>query len=408
MSLKRSLDRMLRGIRGAGFTIQYWDGERRSYGDGAPEFMLRLPDAAAVRWMLGDLIVRLPEAYVSGELRVEGDLQHLLRLCYRVDDRVFDVSPWRKTVLAFANLTRRNSLSRARADVAHHYDLGNEFFAKWLDADMNYSCAYFEDGAEDLETAQGQKLRHICGKLQLRPTQRLLDIGCGWGALAMHAASGHDVRVVGITLSEEQRALAQSRVESRGLRDRVEVRLQDYREIGTETFDRVASIGMIEHVGESYLGTYMAQVARCLRPGGIAVLHTMGKTRKAPVTPWITKHIFPGMYLPTLAELATEMASAGLRMSDVENLRPHYALTLDAWTDRFEKSVDSITRMFDDRFVRMWRMYLHTASAAFKSGELNVWQITCSRGFSEEIPLTRRHLYAARRADEPDTPGGNR
>ena len=406
MSLKRDLDRTLRRIRGAGFTIQYWDGERRSYGDGAPEFMLRLPDAATVRWMLSDLIVRLPETYVSGQLGVDGDLQHLLRLCYRVDDQVFDVSPWRKAALALASRTRRNSFSRARANVSHHYDLGNDFFAKWLDEDMNYSCAYFEHASEDLETAQHQKLRHVCGKLQLRPAQRLLDIGCGWGALAMHAASKYDVRVVGITLSEAQRALAQSRVEARGLRHRVDVRLQDYREVGTETFDRIVSIGMIEHVGESCLGTYMAQVARCLRPGGIAVLHTMGRMRKAPVTPWITKHIFPGMYLPTVAELSTEMANAGLHMSDVENLRPHYALTLDAWIDRFEKSSDSITRMFDERFVRMWRMYLHTASAAFKLGELNVWQITCSRGFSDEVPLTRRNLYAARHAEERDAPGG--
>lgn len=406
MRLKDGLDRVLRRTHGAGFTIQYWDGERRSYGDGAPEFMLRLPDAATVRWILGDVIVRLPEAYVSGQLGVDGDLQHLLRLCYRVDDQVFDVRPWRKAALALAALTRRNSVSRARVNAAHHYDLGNDFFASWLDEDMNYSCAYFEHAADDLESAQRQKLRHVCSKLRLRPMQRLLDIGCGWGALAMHAASEHDVRVVGITLSQEQCALAQARVEARGLQGRVDIRLQDYREIGRETFDRVVSIGMIEHVGESYLDTYMAHVAQCLRPAGIAVLHTMGKTQRAPVTPWITKHVFPGMYLPTLAELSTRIADAGLRISDVENLRPHYSLTLDAWIDRFDKNVGVIRRMFDERFVRMWRMYLHTAAAAFKLGELNVWQITCSNGFSDEIPLTRRHLYAGEHAEDCYTPGG--
>lgn len=393
MSLKRDLDRMLRRVRGAGFTIQYWDGERISYGHGAPEFALRLPPPSTVSWMLGDVSLRLPEAYVSGQLRVDGDLRHLLHLCYRVDDSVFRVSPWRKTALALAALRRRNSLSGARANVSHHYNLSNEFFATWLDDEMNYSCAYFEQAADHLEAAQRQKLRHICGKLRLERTQRLLDIGCGWGALAMHAAREHGVHVVGITLSEEQRSLAQMRVKERGLDGLVDVRLRDYRELGTETFDRVVSVGMIEHVGESYLRTYMTGVARNLRPGGIAVLHTMGKTRKAAVTPWITKHIFPGMHLPTLAELSTEMTNAGLRISDVENLRPHYALTLDAWIERFEKNVDAIARMFDERFVRMWRMYLHTASAAFKFGELNVWQFTCSNGFSDEIPLTRRGLY---------------
>lgn len=393
MSPKRDLDRMLCHVRGAGFTIQYWDGERISYGDGAPEFTLRLPPASTMSWMLGDVSLRLPEAYVSGQLRVDGDLGRLLHLCYRVDDSVFRVSPWRKAALALAALRRRNSLSGARANVSHHYDLSNQFFATWLDDEMNYSCAYFEQAADDLEAAQRQKLRHICGKLRLEPTQRLLDIGCGWGALASHAAKEHGVHVVGITLSDEQRSLAQTRVKQRRLDGLVDIRLRDYRELGSETFDRVVSVGMIEHVGESYLRTYMTSVARSLRPGGIAVLHTMGKTRKAAVTPWITKHIFPGMHLPTLAELSTEMTNAGLTISDVENLRPHYALTLDAWIERFEKNVDAIAGMFDERFVRMWRMYLHAASAGFKFGELNVWQFTCSNGFSDEIPLTRRGLY---------------
>ncbi|MBI2204107.1 MAG: class I SAM-dependent methyltransferase [Candidatus Rokubacteria bacterium] len=397
MSLKGDLDRILRRVRGAGFTLRYWDGDTIAYGDGAPEFGLRLPDEATVAWMLGDALVRLPEAYVAGDLGVDGDLQHLLHLCYRVDDRVLAIGPWRKAALALAAFRRRNSLAGAPANVSHHYDIGNEFFATWLDDDMNYSCAYFEHASDDLPTAQRQKLRHICGKLRLQPGDRLLDIGCGWGALARHAATHHGVGVVGITLSEPQRALGQTRVREHGLADRVELRRQDYRELGAETFDRVVSVGMIEHVGERYLPAYMASVARGLRPGGIAVLHTMGKTRKAPVTPWITKHIFPGMYLPTLAELSTHMTNAGLRISDVENLRPHYALTIEAWIDRFEKHADAIARMFDERFVRMWRMYLHAARAAFVFGALNVWQLTCSHGSSDEIPLTRRHLYEAGR-----------
>jgi cyclopropane-fatty-acyl-phospholipid synthase len=188
------------------------------------------------------------------------------------------------------------------------------------------------------------------------------------------------------------------KINASGLDGRVEVRLQDYRELRGETFDRVVSVGMIEHVGQAYLETYMAQAARCLRPGGVGVFQTISHNWQGPVTPWIAKHIFPGMYLPTLGELATAMAGSGLRVVDVENLRPHYAMTLDAWIDRFEKRVDVVRSLFDERFVRMWRMYLNSASAAFKLGDLNLWQITCTHGSSDEVPLTRRHLYRERAA----------
>lgn len=393
MRLKRNLDRMLRQIRDASFTVQYWDGEQISYGDGDPEFTIRLTDPQAVNRMLRNVLVHLPEAYVAGQLEFDGDLQHLLRLCYRVDQRLLRVNPLRKALLYLNPIIQRNSLSGARTNVSYHYDLGNDFFKAWLDNDMNYSCAYFEHADDDLETAQRQKLRHLCTKLRLEPGQRLLDIGSGWGALAMHAAKEYGVRVLGIILSEEQRSLCQPKIRQRGLEDRVEVRLQDYRQLENETFDRVVSVGMIEHVGQSYLRSYMETVAQCLRPKGIGVFQTMGQTQHRQVTPWITKYIFPGMYLPTIAELSSEMARAGLRVSDIENLRPHYALTLDAWIERFEKMADTFKCMFDERFVRMWRMYLHSASAAFKHGELNLWQITFTNGFNDELPLTRRYMY---------------
>jgi cyclopropane-fatty-acyl-phospholipid synthase len=224
----------------------------------------------------------------------------------------------------------------------------------------------------------------------------LLDIGCGWGALALHAARQHGVAVLGITLSEEQQRACQAKIAQFRFDDRVEVRLQDYRRLGKELFDRVASVGMMEHVGRSYLPAYMEAVARSLRPNGVGVFQTMGRTHRAEVTPWITKYIFPGMYLPTLAEVATEMARFNLHIVDVENLRPHYAITLDRWIERFENGRDKIAASFDSRFIRMWRMYLNSASAAFKYGDLNLWQITFTKGWTDKMPLTRRYMYPKR------------
>jgi len=396
MSLKRGVDRMFKQIPGASFAVQYWDGETITYGEEKPEFLLRLRDPSSVRRVLRNPFLRLPEAYVSGQVVVEGNLQRLLRLGYALDPRLPRVNPLRKALLYFAALARRNSLRGARENVSHHYDRGNEFYQLWLDREMNYSCAYFEDAADDLDRAQCQKVHHICKKLRLKPGQRLLDIGCGWGALAAHAVREFDVSVLGITLSKEQVARCQSKLRHSGLDGRVEVRLQDYRELETEPFDAVASVGMIEHVGKSYLPAYMAAVARSLRPGGTGVFQLISQTHEKAVAPWISRYIFPGMYLPPLGELATEVARAGLRIIDVENLRPHYALTLDAWIERFEKNREAIREMFDDRFVRMWRMYLNAACAAFKYGELNLWQVTFTHGFSDRMPLTRRYLY-----DEP-------
>jgi cyclopropane-fatty-acyl-phospholipid synthase len=402
MSLKSRLDQALRQGRDVSFTVEYWDGDRVLYGDSPPEFAVRLSDEAVVKCVLGDVLVRFPEAYVSGDVEVEGDLQRLLQLCYRINERMLRVSPARKLALRVAALRRRNSPAGARANVSHHYDLGNEFFKEWLDEGMSYSGAYFEGASDDLETAQRRKLRHICAKLRLERGHRVLDIGCGWGTLALHMASEHDVRATGITLSAEQQSLCRSRTEENGLGGRVDVRLQDYRDLGGEKFDRVVSVGMIEHVGESYLDTYMMKVAGCLDHGGIGVFQVMGKSRPGPVTPWITKHIFPGMHLPTLGELSNAMARAELRIHDVENLRPHYALTLEAWIERFEKKAGAIETMFDARFVRMWRMYLHSACAAFKLGELNLWQIAFTRGFSGAVPLTRHYMYS-----EPRPQGSN-
>jgi cyclopropane-fatty-acyl-phospholipid synthase len=246
---------------------------------------------------------------------------------------------------------------------------------------------------DDLDIAQEQKLRHICAKLRLAPGKSLLDVGCGWGALGLHAVRYHRVEVTGITISEAQRTLCNQKACELALDNQWRVRLQDYRELAGERFDRVVSVGMAEHVGRAFLPAYAAALAGCLRPGGLGVVQTMGKTIRGEVTPWITKYIFPGMYLPTLGEISDHMAAAGLHITDIENLRQHYALTLENWIERFESNLDQIAKLFDERFVRMWRAYLNIACAGFKFGDLNLWQISFSRGREANAPLTRDYLY---------------
>jgi len=393
MNFKTAVDRTLRRIGGAGFTIEYWDGERVDYGNGAPRFILQVKSAWVARGILQNPLVRLPEAYVDGDIELNGNLLDLLEVCYQSDEAFLRFSAWQRSLARLWSWRRRNSAAGARRNVSHHYDLGNEFFAIWLDRQMLYSGAYFKHADDDLDIAQEQKLRHICAKLRLAPGKSLLDVGCGWGALALHAARYHRIQVTGITLSEAQQTLCNQKAHELALDNQWRVRLQDYRELAGERFDRVVSVGMAEHVGRVFLPAYAAALARCLRPGGLGVVQTMGKTTRGEVTPWITKYIFPGMYLPTLAEISDHMAAAGLHITDIENLRQHYVLTLENWIERFESNLDEIAKLFDERFVRMWRAYLNIACAGFKFGDLNLWQISFSRGREANAPLTRDYLY---------------
>jgi cyclopropane-fatty-acyl-phospholipid synthase len=397
MDSKKLLHSLFGQIADASFVIRYWDGDNVSYGNGAAEFTLILKDKAVVDRIFGDPIVRLPEAYTSGDIEIEGDLQRFVRVGFLAEAALPRLSIASKAILAAIAIGQRNELGRSRRNVSHHYDLGNDFFKLWLDPQMIYSCAYFRHRDDDIETAQQQKLEHLCAKLRLEPAQRLLDIGCGWGALAIHAARAHGARVVGITLSEAQFHEARARVAELGLEDRVEIRLQDYRAVPEEEgFDKIVSVGMFEHVGREFFVDYLRKTARLLKPGGSGVLHTIGRMFEGQVNPWIRKHIFPGSYLPSLAQITDGMAKCDLNVVDVENLRMHYALTLDCWAATYEKQVDQVRRMFDQRFARMWRMYLHSSAGAFRYGSLNLWQVTFTKGLVNDLPLTREYMYRNR------------
>jgi cyclopropane-fatty-acyl-phospholipid synthase len=292
-----------------------------------------------------------------------------------------------------AYVRNRNTLRKARENIQHHYDLGNDFYTLWLDESMTYSCAYWDERCgDDLDAAQRAKYEHICRKLNLQAGDRLVDIGSGWGGMLAHAAREYGVEGMGCTLSEQQNEMANERFRALGVYPRVRSELIDYREIEGR-FDKFVSIGMFEHVGREYYGEFFDKVARLLEPGGTGVLHTIGREREQGLDAWISKYIFPGAYLPTIGQLGDGLAAGGLVMTDMENLRPHYARTLDAWSERFEEHIDEIREQFDDRFVRMWRYYLYSCSAGFKWGDLRVFQVTFTNGVNAELPLTRSHIY---------------
>ncbi len=394
MSTKRLVDRILCQIPDAAFRVVFWDGDARRYGSGPEEFVLRLPDEAACRGLLGNLSVRFGDAYVAGAVVVEGDLQRFLRLMYLCRPAMFRLSLAERARLALMRWRRVDALEQARRNVAVHYDLGNDFFKLWLGKEMIYSCAYFRTADEDIDTAQERKLRHLCEKLRLREGKRLLDIGCGWGGFVLHAATRYGVQGLGITLSAEQEVEARARIAAHGLADRVAIARRDYRELDEPAgFDAIVSIGMFEHVGRRNYAEYFRSTARLLREGGIGVLHTIGRQTAGPPNAWIDKHIFPGAYFPSLAEVVAPLTASGLHVADVEVWRLHYAWTLDRWLEAYEASLDRVRMMYGEPFTRLWRLYLAGCAASFRYGDYCVWQIQFTKGSPDVIPPTREYLY---------------
>jgi cyclopropane-fatty-acyl-phospholipid synthase len=394
MSTKRLVDRILSQIPDASFRVVLWDGEERRYGAGAEEFVLRLADEAVCQRLLGNLSVRFGDAYVAGAVDVQGDLERFLRLMYLCRPETFRLSLGETAKLALLRWRPVNPLEQARRNIAVHYDLGNEFFKLWLGKEMMYSCAYFRTADEDIDTAQERKLRHLSEKLRLGEGTRLLDIGCGWGGFLLHAATRYGARGLGITLSAEQEAEARSRIAAHGVAGRVAVARRDWRELDEPGgFDAVVSIGMFEHVGRRNYGAYFRSTARLLREGGIGVLHTIGRQVSGPPNPWITKHIFPDAYFPSLAEVVEPLTASGLAVADVEVWRLHYAWTLERWLEAYEANLDRVRALYGEPFTRLWRLYLAGCAASFRYGDYCVWQIQFTKGAPQGIPPTREYLY---------------
>jgi cyclopropane-fatty-acyl-phospholipid synthase len=396
----RMLDRLLRGFvtRGA-LDVEYPDGTRRHYGeDSTHPVTVRLGNPHLPRKLALQTDLALGEAYMDGQLTIDGDdLEGLLRLLTENAARVDGPGWWRLTQTwrrARRIVDQWNPVGRARANVAHHYDLSGALYDLFLDADRQYSCAYFSHPGMSLEAAQAAKIDHIAKKLLLRPGMEVFEIGCGWGGLSLALARDHGVRVLGVTLSEEQLKVARARAEAAGLSDRVRFELMDYRAV-TGSFDRVVSVGMFEHVGAPHYREYFDTVRARLRPDGVALIHTIGRAAPPGATsPWITKYIFPGGYVPALSEMTTAVEEADLYPCDLEVWRLHYAETLRHWYDRFVAREDEARALYDERFCRMWRYYLKASEMTFRVNRQCVFQVQLARA-QDAVPLTRDYLYPA-------------
>ena len=374
------------------FRVNFWDNTSEDYGRGAPLFTVIVKTLSAARRILSDGGLGFGEEYMEGNIDIEGDLHELFKFQYTSVFNASVLTPWQKIRALLTALIDRNTPTRVLRNVSHHYDLSSDFYKLWLDKSMTYTCGYFRTSNDTLEDAQNNKHEHICRKLQLESGMSLVDIGCGWGAMMIYAAEHYGVRCTGYTISQEQYNVLQERIKERGLQDRVQVLLKDYRE-GTGQFDRWVSIGMFEQVGREYIRTFMKVVQRMLKPGGLGLLHTIGFIRPNAKAPWVTRYIFPGGYLPTLAEIVGPMNDLYLNVNDVEDLRLHYGETLDHWDRRFCQHVDTVRQMYGERFVRMWRLYLNGVASAFRYGGAHLYQIAFANGKDNRMYRTRAHLY---------------
>jgi cyclopropane-fatty-acyl-phospholipid synthase len=413
---KSVVEELLHEYHPRNFAVEFWDGSRRDPDPGQfCRFTWHIHHPSVLRALLrSDRQVALGEAFIHGDFDVSGDLLAIFPVAEYLEQKHF--GPGRKLRLGSLLLGlpsqrreeedvrvelrgRAHSKARDRQAVSFHYDVSNAFYQLWLDPAMIYSCAYFKSPDDSLPAAQAQKLDHICRKLRLRPGERLLDLGCGWGGLIMHAARYYGVQAVGITLSEQQLVFAQQRIRDAGVSSRCEVRLLDYREAGQlGQFDKLASVGMVEHVGESALPEYFRCAFQALKPGGAFLNHGIGRAgnRPKPAERTFTDvYVFPDGELTPISTMLRCAEEAGFEVRDIENLREHYHLTLCHWLRRMEASMQQATSLVGEVKARIWRLYLAGSAHYFHSGKLDLYQsllVKCANGRSG-MPLTRADWY---------------
>jgi cyclopropane-fatty-acyl-phospholipid synthase len=372
-------------------------GKTRIFGDGTgEEFHFRINTAAAERRIAFDPSLHFAEAYMNSEIDVlQGDIYDILKLIFENTGATAAKEPWMLAIEGIRRATRRlhqmNNLTRASSNVQRHYDLSEDLYRLFLDTDMQYSCAYFEKPDATLEEAQLAKKRHIAAKLLIEKGHKTLDIGCGWGGMGLYLARHLEANVTGVTLSQEQHGIANKRAFDEGLSSQAQFNLQDYRTID-DSFDRIVSVGMFEHVGIGHFSEYFHHTARLLKKDGVFLLHSIGRSDGPSYTnAFIQKYIFPGGYIPALSEVIPHIEKAGLVITDIEILRLHYADTLRIWRERFMANRDKAKAIYDERFCRMWEFYLAASESAFRWQNLMVFQIQLAHR-QEAVPLTRNYI----------------
>ena len=388
---KLLLARMMESLGNPPLELVLWDGQAVANPRNPPVARVLIRDRGALLKLIANPELGFGEMYTAERIEVQGNLVDCLEAIYRALPRT-DHGQIAKKLLAPFNGPLRNTQHRARRNIHHHYDIGNDFYKLWLDRDMVYTCAYFPYPRMSLEEEQAAKLDYVCRKLRLAPGETVLETGCGWGALALHMAKHHGAMVKAYNISKEQIAYARERTRAEGLDGRVQFIEDDYRNVQGE-FDVFVSVGMLEHVGTDQYQTLGTVIDRCLKDAGRGLIHSIGRDRPSPMTPWIERNIFPGACPPSLSQMMQIFEPFGFSVLDVENLRLHYAKTLEHWLDRYEANIERVAQMFDPAFVRAWRLSLAGSLAAFRSGTMQLFQARFTRSGHIRIPWTRQYLY---------------
>ena len=390
---KLLLTRMMESLGSPPLVLVLWDGQEIARSGKPAIGRILIRDHGALLKLIANPDFEFGEMYTAGRIEVQGNLVDCLEAIYRALPRTGQSQIGKKLMAPF-NGVRRSGLSSARRNIQHHYDIGNDFYKLWLDRELVYTCAYFPAPEMGLDEAQVAKLDYVCRKLRLAPGETVVEAGCGWGSLALHMARRYGATVKAYNISKEQIAHARARARAEDLDGRVEFIEDDYRNIDGE-FDAFVSVGMLEHVGTEQYQTLGAVIDRTLKTEGRGLIHSIGRDYPMPMDPWTERNIFPGAYPPSLSQMTQIFEPFGFSVLDVENLRLHYAKTLEHWLARYETATERVEQMYDPAFARAWRLYLAGSVAAFRSGYMQLFQVCFARSGCNRIPWTRQYLYPA-------------
>ncbi len=369
--------------------IKFWDGTTEKYLEGEPVFKIIFNEPISKADIIKNPSLAFGEGYMTKKVDIEGSVKKAIESIYNNKDSFLNNSNM------YAKLLRKasNNIKHSKENIEFHYDIGNDFYKLWLDDTMTYSCAYFKTPDDSLTQAQKNKVAHILNKLDLKEGETLLDIGCGWGELIISAAKEYNVKATGITLSSEQFAKVKEKINNENLNNLVDVQLVDYRGLKDRKFDKIVSVGMLEHVGKDHITEYFTTIDSLLNDKGLSLLHCITSVTEGGNNTWIDKYIFPGGYVPSVSELIFSMSDKYFNVIDVENLRLHYEKTLEHWASNFENALPEIRKTKDETFIRMWRLYLNACAASFNSGNVHIHQFLFGKGVNNNLHWTRDYMY---------------